>query len=149
VIEATFPGLASPAEFTARAISAPEITEYPRAAAAGDTVTITGRNFSTEPQDNTVTFGGIRGAVVSATQTQLRIIVPVCLPSRSALPLNVSLGALSSGTVQVDVTASADGTLRMEPGEVVSFFDAADLACVRLPGDAGAYLVVPSNGTDV
>ena len=48
----------------------------PATAPVGSTVVITGTNFSTTPTSNTVTIGGVVVTVVSATDTQLVVIVP-------------------------------------------------------------------------
>jgi hypothetical protein len=150
VIEASFDGAATPALLTMRAVNTPVIGGLQSNATAGDTISITGQNFSPSAGDNTVTFGGIRGAVVSATSTALRVVVPVCLPSRSAAPVNVSLGAISSASATLNVTGTAAAMLQLARGQAVNFLDPAALSCVRLPADATAtYLLVPTNGTDV
>jgi hypothetical protein len=44
---------------------------------AGDPVTITGKNFSASPGENSVSFSGKPGRVISASPTQLKVEVPV------------------------------------------------------------------------
>jgi hypothetical protein len=48
----------------------------PLTANAGTTVTITGQKFSPVPENNTVYFGAVRAAVLSATETVLTVSVP-------------------------------------------------------------------------
>jgi YD repeat-containing protein len=48
----------------------------PPSATPGSNVTIVGTGFSTTPSQNTVTFNGVAGTVVSATATQLVVTVP-------------------------------------------------------------------------
>ena len=55
----------------------PTITSFsPTSAAVGDTVTITGTNFSTTPSNNIVYFGGVKATVTAATAIQLTVTVP-------------------------------------------------------------------------
>jgi len=51
-------------------------TVSPLTAPLGSTVTITGSNFSTVPDENHVTIGGIKAVVTSATHNELRVTVP-------------------------------------------------------------------------
>jgi hypothetical protein len=44
---------------------------------AGDTVTVTGVNYSTTPRDNTFQFNGITARVLNSTATSVTIIAPV------------------------------------------------------------------------
>ena len=56
---------------------APTITSFtPSSGVAGSTVTVTGSNFNTTASQNLVLFNGIKGAVVSATSTQLTVTSP-------------------------------------------------------------------------
>ncbi len=48
----------------------------PSSASVGETVFISGINFSTNPSDNLVYFGAGRAQVVSASENQLEVIVP-------------------------------------------------------------------------
>lgn len=48
----------------------------PASAKTGDTVVISGTNFSTELTDNIVTFNNVAGKVVEATSTNLKVVVP-------------------------------------------------------------------------
>lgn len=48
----------------------------PSAGYAGDRVLISGDNFSTVPDGNKVTFGGVKAEIISATQNSLEVIAP-------------------------------------------------------------------------
>lgn len=138
------------ARFVARAVNPPTITSAPQQTDVGDTITITGTNFSPQPDDNLVLFGGFRGRVLSATATQLRVIVPVCVPART-VALTASLGAVSSTPVTIQVNGSATTSLQLARGEVRTITDPAELGCFRLPGGNSGYavLLIPQNATDV
>ena len=62
-------------------------------AAAGTAITLSGNNFSPTPDHNVVLFSGIRGRVTSASSTELEVLVPVCLPTRS-VQVTAQLGAV-------------------------------------------------------
>ncbi len=49
----------------------------PQSGPAGREITISGNGFNTVAGDNIVYFGAVKGTVVSATKTQLKVIVPV------------------------------------------------------------------------
>ncbi len=52
------------------------ISIEPALADIGTTVTITGTNFNGVPVNNRVTFGGVLAQVVTATETELTVVVP-------------------------------------------------------------------------
>ena len=133
--------------FQAFAVQAPSLAAVaPASAAAGDTVVLTGQNFHPQPDLNTVLFGGIRGQVVSASPTQVRAVVPSCVPSRT-VSVQLWIGAVSSETRSLAATGVAGTPLALQPGDVRAFADPGDLACVRLPGGVtGArYVLIPQN----
>ncbi|QEC69220.1 T9SS type A sorting domain-containing protein [Panacibacter ginsenosidivorans] len=56
----------------------PTITSFsPTSGPVGTTVTITGTNFTLNPDDNTVYFGATKATVTAATSTSLNVSVPV------------------------------------------------------------------------
>lgn len=61
------------------------VTEPLAAAAAkpGDTLIIKGSNFSTTDTENTVEFNGVAGTVVSASATEIKVIIPANATSGS------------------------------------------------------------------
>ena len=136
-----------PARFRAVAVNTPVISATPPFANVGDTITITGQNFSPQADANFVLFGGFRGRVVNATTTQLRAVVPACVPAR-VVSVTASLGAVTSTPVNMEVRGGGTITsLQLTRGEVRTFTDPAELGCTRLPGGILGYkvLVVPQN----
>ena len=70
----------------------PTITSFsPASAEVGDTVTITGTNFSTIPANNIVYFGAVKATITTATSTSLSVIVPA---STTYEPITVTKAGL-------------------------------------------------------
>ncbi len=136
--------------FDARAVVAPTITAIsPRSATAGDTITITGTNFSTVADENTVVFGGFRGRVTSASATQLRVVVPRCVPTRN-VAVQASLGAVTSNTDNVAITGTVINALQLARGQSVLLTDVNEMACQRITSQSGlTFLLVPQNASEV
>jgi len=59
-----------------QAVPVPIITSFTQAGQPGSSITITGINFSSVPEDNIVYFGAVQAHVNSATQTSLSVTVP-------------------------------------------------------------------------
>jgi hypothetical protein len=130
-----------------RVVAPPVIQSIlPLVIAAGGQVVITGTNFSADAQQNAVYFQGIRGRIDAATTTELRVTVPTCLPERD-VDIAAGLGAVLSNTVRAATSGGTGAVLSLSPGQVRTFTDPADFACVRLGGgQAGAgYLLVVHN----
>lgn len=83
----------------------------PAQAYEGDTIVITGKNFSTPNERNAVTFTGVNGIysgqIYNATATEMRVIVPVFAASG---PVQVTSDGISSQTFPYTVS-------RVNPGE--------------------------------
>jgi hypothetical protein len=139
-----------PARFEARAVLTPTISAVaPLLTNAGDTITITGTNFSTVASDNTVLFSGVRGTVTSASTTQLRVVVPPCLPTRTAI-VQALLGAVGSNTQSISVIGAAVPALRLARGQSALLTNANDLKCQRLDSQSGlGFLLVAQNAADM
>jgi YD repeat-containing protein len=88
----------------------------------GTTVTIGGSGFSTNPAQDSVTFGGVPAAISAATETSLTVTVP---------------SGVSAGSVSVSVTSPA-GTGAAPNGFVVGATDAPVVSgftpTIGLPG---------------
>lgn len=139
----------TPLEFTARAVLPPEIASVtPAQAAAGEEITITGENFSPVAAENVVLFDGFRGEVLSASETEIRARVAMCIPTRTA-ELTIRIGPIESQPIALDVIGSDEPPLSLDVGEVVTLSDPSDLACVRLPGGESnaRFLAVPQNAS--
>ena len=138
-----------PARFDARAVLPPTITSLsPTDADVGDTITITGTNYSTNADENTVLFGGMRGRVLSATTTQLRVVVPACLPTRS-VTVRVGLGAVASNPSGITVTGGTQAALQLQVGQSAVFRDPNELGCQTLRATPARYLIVAQNVSEV
>ncbi len=148
-VTANFSGnIGSAATFTAEATTGAAITSLsPTSAKAGDTITVNGTGFSSIAQNNVVLFNGIRGAVASATATQLRVVVPLCLPT-STVQVTVVLGPTTSAPAALAVTGVSITGLTLSVGQVSLLTDAAAAGCVRLP-TGGDYLVTVQNASTV
>lgn len=135
-------------EIEVRVVAQPAIQSIePQVVPAGGEVTVTGSGFSAAADQNAVYFDGIRGAVLSATTTQLRVRVPACLPARD-VQVTVGLGAVVSSPRTVTTGGGTDAVLALAPGQVRTFTDPAELSCVRLPGGhAGSIYVVVVHNT--
>jgi hypothetical protein len=147
-IEATVDGLIGPAAvFTVRAVRAPTIASVqPALVTGGGTLTISGADFSPLAAENTVLFGGRRGAVTAASTTSLTVTVPGCVPTRTT-EVRVQLGAVASSPAQVETVSAGVVPLNITHGQVVALTDPAAFSCLHLrttPADA-AYLLVAVN----
>ncbi len=97
--------------------AAPTITSFsPSSGAVGTTVTITGTNFSTTPENNIVRFGGgIFATVTASTATSITTTVPV---------------AAANGTISVIIgcnTATSSSSFFVSTNTVPSYVPAAGL----------------------
>ncbi len=148
-VTANFSGnIGQAATFTAEATTGATVSSIaPTSARAGDTITVVGSGFSTIPQNNVVLFDGVRGAVVGSTATQLRVVVPLCLPTR-IVQVRVVLGPTTSTPAPLAVTGVAGAELTLTIGQVTLLTDPSTAACVRLPA-GGAYLVTVENASSV
>ncbi len=85
--------------FKVFAKAAPQITWVNFVATApGQPVTISGRGFSSVASENTVTFGGIRARVVSATERSINCIVPDMHFPKWHVPIKVTSNGMTSTT---------------------------------------------------
>jgi hypothetical protein len=143
-VRASVGGMVSPpVEFLAQAIQNPELTTVPEdPVRAGDTIQVSGRNLSTNPDENVVTFSRIRGRVLTATSTELAVEVPACLPSR-AVEVRVHIGTVTTNALPLQVL-EGDLFFTMDRGDDLILEATEGFACIRLPSAPGArYLVVP------
>ncbi|MDA1104764.1 MAG: IPT/TIG domain-containing protein [Gemmatimonadetes bacterium] len=120
----------------------------PASAVPGASITLTGSNFSPDPEQNVVLFSGIRGRVSAASSTQLTVTVPECLPARD-VAVRVQLGVVGSGALALSVAAG--GTVRaLQVGETFDATDAGGYSCPTVPGDGSAkYLAIVYSASTV
>lgn len=105
----------------------------------GTTATITGSGFSPTPDANTVTVDGVPAPVLSATPTELTVLVPryPCQPSRE---VEVTITA-PGGTVRQRHILRTATELAPAVGEAVFVSDSGQLSCMDLVPAGGRYLV--------
>lgn len=149
-VAATFEGMKGPApEFSARAVAAPSIEDITVGPVrAGDPVIIRGRNFSPERDQNVVLFSGVRGPVTLASETELQVRIPACLPTRD-VAVTAALGSAVSAAATLSVVAGP-GTYDFSVGQDRRFASADGTTCVRIPpGQGDTYLAVVSSVSTV
>jgi hypothetical protein len=133
--------------FTLHTVDPPLLTAVsPTSVTAGDTVTLTGANFSPVAGQNVVLFSGMRGSVVEASDAQLRVLVPTCLPARD-VEVSTQLGVIASGTQPLTVTGGGALT-SLAVGELLDVADPAGLTCYALEGGA-QYLALAYSASSV
>jgi len=93
-----------------RSAAAPKLEgASPARVAAGQTLTLTGRDFAPQPQGNAVRFEGRPARVLKATPTELQVEVPdvpTAAGRPSQVPVTVSVGGRESAATQVTVFQS-------------------------------------------
>ncbi len=135
--------------FTLHTVDPPVVTDLsPASAAAGDTITLTGTNFSPDPTQNVVLFSGMRATVVSASSSELRVVVPSCMPARD-VEVSAQFGVVSSGSRSFTVTGGGVIT-GLAVGEVLDVADDGGFQCHALAGSSGEeYLVLVYSASTV
>lgn len=119
----------------------------PTSADPGQSITLTGTDFSPDPDQNVVLFSGIRGFVSAATATELTVEVPACLPRRT-VGVTVQLGTVASDSQPLTIqTAGTETPLAV--GEYVDA-DPGSFSCVTVSGDDGArYLTIVQSASPI
>lgn len=132
---------------TVTATEPPTVTGVsPASFGAGDEVTVTGTNLTSEQQGLAVTIGGLRATVLASSATSVRVRAPACVAA-GQVPVAVTAAA---GVVagSVDATYAAGGaapSLGVFEGVTVPAERAAE--CLSLLGNGARYLVVPQYAT--
>ncbi|MDX1494401.1 MAG: IPT/TIG domain-containing protein [Longimicrobiales bacterium] len=119
----------------------------PATAAPGEAVTLTGQNFSPDPDQNVVLFSGIRGRVTSASETELTVVVPECLPQRS-VSLIAQLGSVASESLPFAVGAGGQ-VASLQVGDLAVADDPDGYECITVPGDGSATYVVMAQSASI
>jgi len=141
--------IGQPATFRLRAVRPPMLASMaPATAAAGTDVLLAGAGFSPVASDNTVLFGGLRGAVRSATATTIIATVPGCVLDRNT-DVRVALGPVSSNAIAVRTVAGSVQPVSLAHGRSLRLTDPAAFACLDLSSaPAGAeFLVVAQDAS--
>lgn len=138
----------SASDFTkAGSTSAPVIVSFTPTGSIGDTIVIKGTNFSTTPSSNIISFNGVAATVVTATNTELTVIVP--LATTGKLTLNVSGNSTTTGTNFIKL-----GTVSTFTGGTFGLVDGpATTAQFRYPASitidgSGNFYIVDSYAAD-
>jgi YD repeat-containing protein len=87
----------------------------PASGPVGTIVTISGTSFSGNPQQNTVTFGGVAATVLSSSTTQLVVSVPIGAVTGAIGVTSPSGGATSSSVFTVGQPAGAPTITSFSP----------------------------------
>lgn len=112
---------------------------------AGDTLTITGTNFTTPSTGNDVFFGAARALVVDASATALSVVVPPCL-TPGQVAVRVEVGSARTNSLAVGYTASTfTPQLALYQGITVAGTELG--SCIRLPANGARYILVPQFAT--
>jgi hypothetical protein len=126
---------------------APTVTGIsPATLTPGAIATITGTNFGSTADANTVMVAGVVVAINAASPTQLTITVPVTgLPCVSTQPVNVDVSTVAgTGTKQQPLTVASVRTLAVGASFMATVGDNA--ACNELSA-SGTYVVSVFNAT--
>ncbi len=144
-------------EFTSNGVPffvAPEITGVsPQDFGPGDEVEISGINFSSAPGLNTVYFSGVPGTITEATNTTLKVEVPVIEPGASG---EVTLQVVSNGVAGPIYFASYKSAkiyyvhpLRITPGDAITVYGQGfGQTTEGVSAYLGQYLLAIESGND-
>jgi hypothetical protein len=148
-VEASAEDSGASVEFLLHTVSRPVLDALSQTSAApGESITLTGSNFSPDAEQDVVLFSGVRGRVTSASTTSLTVTVPACLPQRD-VEVTAQLGSLASSSLTLSVGAGGDVSA-LAVGEVADAVDEGGYTCVTVPGDGTAeYLVVAQSTSTV
>jgi hypothetical protein len=95
-------------EFTSLGSKPPVLTDFsPKIASWGDTITLTGQNFSVSPTKNSVKFGPSTATFISAASDKIRVKVPYDIHDEFT-----SISIVESGTGHIS-TLSSDFQLQI------------------------------------
>lgn len=145
VVEASTSSMTNgPARFEMFAVLQPVVSSVlPASAAAGETIVIQGENFGAGAS---VIIDDLRARVTSATATELRAVVPACVPTAQS-ELRVTFGTVTSAPVSLATTAIAQTPLDLALGASRTL-TGNELDCFALPGTQGFLLAVQNTAAE-
>jgi hypothetical protein len=113
----------------------------PQTVNAGETVTLTGKNFGADAAANTVLFGQLKAQVTEATATEIKAVVPAGAKAAMRVVVQTDQGRSNpvNVTIRAEATATAVSPDVAMPGQVV---------LVRGEGLAGQTLKATVAGAD-
>ena len=129
----------SSGNFTVNALPVLQIAGFsPAQAKAGETVTITGTNFSATLSANTVKFNGVQAIVLTASVTSLTVTVPA---NATTGKITVAIGG-NTVTSAAEFTVTASGVLQLN-----SFSPTGGLAGDTITIDGNNFAVSQADNT--
>ncbi|MGK7392347.1 MAG: FG-GAP-like repeat-containing protein [Candidatus Cyclobacteriaceae bacterium M2_1C_046] len=90
----------------------------------GDTLTITGNNFSTNPADLQVWFGAVAGSIVSSTNTVIEVVVPEEADFEKISIINLSTGLIGGSSKKFYTSFSGEEIFDVSAFSAPVSFDA-------------------------
>jgi hypothetical protein len=93
----------------------------PQTVNAGETVTLTGKNFGADAAANTVLFGQLKAQVTEATATEIKAVVPAGAKAAMRVVVQTDQGRSNpvNVTIRAEATATAVSPDVAMPGQVV------------------------------
>jgi hypothetical protein len=113
----------------------------------GDTLTITGSNFSTAALNNTVTINEVAAAVQSATATQLKVIVPAVGAASGAVKIKKGSQTATGGNITYVPDVFVAGSQNNGAHPLATYWK--NSAAVTLSTEESALSSIFINGKDV
>lgn len=150
-VRASAGGQSGAGELDVLAVAAPVIAGVsPSPMVAGKMATILGSDFSPVVEGNVVTIAGVDAAVISATDSELTVMVPVgtafdCTPTKS-VPVSVSVPDQSSVH---DHPLSVAALRSLAVGESLVLLEGDEVDCNEIDVTGGSYLLSVSNTSTV
>lgn len=123
----------------------PVITSFtPVSGPIGTTITISGSNFSTTPENNYVWFGAVRATVTASTSAQLTVIVPAGATYQPFTVTVTGLTAYSSSPFNVTIpgTNIFDATSLAPKVDFLAGMNLSSVALADIDGDGKPDLIV-------
>jgi uncharacterized protein (TIGR03437 family) len=124
----------------------------PQQARHGETVTITGKNFSGNPANNSVTFNGMAATIISATPTLITATVPKNLQCSGKVRVTVAGKTTESATVfaylptaEVSLFAGKPNNHGDDDGHGLNYARFNSPAGVALDNDGNVYVAEQNN----
>lgn len=90
----------------------------------GDTITLTGNNFSNNPADMRVWFGAVAGSIVSSSNTIMEVIVPAEADFEKVSVVNLTTGLIGTSSKKFYTSYSGDETFNADAFSAPVSFDA-------------------------
>lgn len=113
----------------------------------GDTLTITGSNFSTVALNNTITINEVAAAVQSATATQLKVIVPAVGAVSGEVKIKIGNKTATGGNITYVPDVFVAGSQNNSARPLATYWK--NSVAVKLSTEESALSSIFVNGSDV